>query len=91
VLDYAAPMDVARAAVPGLVVRYEDLCEDPVAVTQEVEMLDYGEADHGPFKSGIGDWSQRIRSGQIPPPRPLPDAESTPDGLLEQARAWGYL
>jgi hypothetical protein len=101
VLRYAARVDAARAARPGPVVRYESLTADPESVLRELctwlgvrfqpRMLDYGKARHGTFKSGIGDWSDNIRSGQVQPPRPLPAPEDVPPGLQAQCRAWGYL
>ena len=101
VIRYAARVDAARDARPGPVVRYESLTADPESVLRELcawlglrfepQMLEYGKARHGKFRSGIGDWSDKIRSGQVQPPAPLPAPEDVPPGLEEQCRAWGYL
>jgi hypothetical protein len=101
VLRYAARVDAARAARPGPVVRYENLTTNPESVLRELcawlgvrfqpPMLEYGRSRHGTFKSGIGDWSDKIRSGRVQAPRPLPAPEDVPRGLQAQCRAWGYL
>jgi hypothetical protein len=41
--------------------------------------------------SGLGDWSQRIRSGTVQPAKPLPPPEQIPEVLVPIARRWGYL
>jgi hypothetical protein len=101
VLRYAARVDAARAARSGPVVRYESLTADPESVLREVcahlglhfepRMLEYGKARHGRFKSGIGDWSENIRSGEVRPARPMPAPEDVPPKLRAQCQAWGYL
>jgi hypothetical protein len=98
---YAAALEAARQAHPGLTVRYEDLATDPARVTQEVcaflgvewepDMLNYGDFDHGRFRPGLGDWSQKIKSGEIQPPPPPPTLEETPEPLREFAQQWGYV
>ena len=100
VLAYAAQVEAARAAVPGHVVRYEDLCADPERETRELcrflgvrweaDMLEYGAHKHGRFATGLGDWSEKIRSGHIQPAAPVPPLEQVPSGLQELAKAWGY-
>ncbi|MBE1607026.1 sulfotransferase [Actinopolymorpha pittospori] len=100
-LTYLEGVEEARNSVPGLVVRYEDLVADPVAVTQQVcrylsvrwdpRMLAYGQARHGTFRAGIGDWTVKIRSGRVQPGRALPDPADVPEGLRPIAEAWGYL
>jgi sulfotransferase family protein len=100
VIRYATKVEEARRALTGHTMRYEDLVTDPASemrrlcaylgVPWEPEMLEYGERDHGPIKAGLGDWTQRIRSGKIQPPRPLPSADDLPPELQAIARAWGY-
>lgn len=101
VLPYMKAVEDARANRDGLVVRYEDLTADPeremrricefIGVVFEPAMVDYGEADHGSFKAGLGDWGDRIRSGRVHPVDRLPSREEIPDGLIEMSRIWGYL
>ena len=101
VLRYAEALEHARHTYDGLVVRYEDLTTDPEAVTQELcrflevpwerDMLNYGEHDHGKFRPGLGDWKDKIKSGQIQPPAPLPKPDEIPPQLHDLSRAWGYL
>ena len=31
-------------------------------------MLEYGKFDHGRYKAGLGDWADKIKTGQIQPP-----------------------
>jgi hypothetical protein len=100
-LAYLNGVEAARTALPGLVVRYEDLADDPAAVTKQVctylgirwraSMLDYGANNHGRFRGGIGDWSSKIKSGQVQPARPLPEPDEIPEQITPIARAWGYL
>ncbi|MEA2428298.1 MAG: hypothetical protein QOF37_1926 [Thermoleophilaceae bacterium] len=101
VLRYAQAVEDARRAHPGHSVRYEDLAADPEAETRrlceflgvpwEPAMLDYGEFDHGRFLSGLGDWSEKIKSGRVQPASEAPPEEQTPPELREIAEAWGYL
>lgn len=100
VKQYVDAVEDARGALPGLTVRYEDLTEDPVGVTQRLcaflgvdwdrKMLDYGKQEHGPFQAYIGDWSDNIKSGSIQRARELPEAGDVPDPLREITRSWGY-
>jgi hypothetical protein len=100
VIRYARKVQEARQALTGHTVRYEDLVEDPVLQTRrlceylgvawEPQMLDYGGQDHGPIKAGLGDWTQRIQTGKIQPPRPRPEGVDLPPALREIARDWGY-
>jgi hypothetical protein len=53
-------------------------------------MLEYGEQDHGPLRAGLGDWTQRIRTGKIQPARPRPDGDDLSSALQDLARASGY-
>jgi hypothetical protein len=98
---FADAMDAALSASPEApVVRYEDLITEPDKLCRELctylgakyepAMLDYGRFDHGPFVYGIGDWSDRIRSGRIQAPdsgRVEPEAPAALSGL---AARWGY-
>jgi hypothetical protein len=100
VLRYMNRVEKARRNLDALTVRYEDLTADPEKVMGEIcaflgvewepEMLDYGRVDHGRYEPGLGDWGERIKSGEILAPRPLPDGE-IPERLLRLCRAWGYV
>jgi hypothetical protein len=99
--EYCEALERARLKYPGLTVRYEELASDPAATTQRVcdflgvrwepEMLDYGSFDHGEYEFGLGDWAEKIKTGQIHPPTQLPAAAETPPELLDVAAAWGYV
>jgi hypothetical protein len=101
ILRYANALEAARQRYDGLTVRYEELTQDPERVTRAVceflgvpwerSMLEYGEHDHGRFKAGLGDWSEKIKSGQIQPAEPLPSPEEIPPELREISEAWGYV
>jgi hypothetical protein len=54
-------------------------------------MLDYGSKDHGRFKSGLGDWADKIKTGQVQPPEALPAPEDVPEPLRDVAARWGYM
>jgi hypothetical protein len=54
-------------------------------------MIEYGRRDHGPFLSGIGDFTDRIRAGRVLPGRPLPPVAEISKGLRPLCRALGYL
>jgi LPS sulfotransferase NodH len=96
---YCEALERARQTHEGHTVRYEELTADPAAVTQgicrylgipwEPTMLDYGQHEHGRFRAGLGDWADKIKTGQIQRPEPPP--EDTPAPLREVAAAWGYL
>src|SRR3954454_2245794 len=98
ILRYGDALEQARTSYPGLTVRYEELASDPSKVTHELcaflgvpweaSMLDYGRFDHGGYRSGLGDWKDKIRSGEVQPPPPPP--EETPRPLGPLAAAWGY-
>ena len=95
---YCAALERARQSHEGHTVRYEELTANPEAVTQgvcrylglewEPGMLDYGEYDHGRFRAGLGDWADKIKTGQIQAAKPPP--ADTPPPLREIAAAWGY-
>jgi hypothetical protein len=100
VTQYVLKVEEARRALPGHTIRYEDLVEDPVRETRQLceylgvawepQMLEYGGQDHGPLRAGLGDWTQRIRTGKIQPARPRPDGDDLSPALQDLARAWGY-
>ncbi len=100
VLRYGTALEEARAARPGVVVRYEELTEDPKAATQrlcaflgvpwEAKMLDYGRFDHGRMKPGLGDWKAKIKSGEVQAAEPPPPLEEIHPALHELCVAWGY-
>jgi hypothetical protein len=95
---YADALEHARRAWPGLVVRYEDVTGDPeqelrricsfLDVAFEPQMLEYDRFDHGRYRVGLGDWTDKIRSGVIHPAAPAP--EQVPAALEELCAAWGY-
>jgi hypothetical protein len=94
-----AAMDAARAALPGLEVRYEHLTADPASVLRSVcvhlgvpyepDMLDYGRVDHGPYVQGIGDFTGLIRTGrvQLRDHAPAHDVSAAVRAVSER---WGY-
>ena len=53
-------------------------------------MLEYGRFAHGRYRPGIGDWKEKIKSGEVQPPEPLPSIAETPPALLGLCEAWGY-
>jgi hypothetical protein len=89
----------AREKFDGITVRYENLTSDPVTETQRIctfldvawepGMLDYGH--DGVFVRGLGDWSDKIRSGAVQSGRPLPGRADVPPKLHDLCEAWGYL
>jgi hypothetical protein len=100
VAKYTAAVQTARRTLPGHTIRYEDLVADPEAQIRRVcgflridfepGMIEYGDQQHGTIKPGLGDWTERIRSGRVQPPRQVePNAELS-DELRAIARAWGY-
>jgi hypothetical protein len=98
---YVAALNEARKVLPGHTVRYEELVDNPeeqarglcefLGVEWEPAMLEYGRFDHGNIKAGLGDWTQRIRTGKVQAPRQLPPLVDVPDDLMAAARDWGYL
>lgn len=98
-LRYMEALQRARTELPGLTVRYEDLTASPEAEARrmcdflelpyEPGMLNYG--DEGVFDKGLGDWTDKIRSGQVQRGRELPSPEDVPAPLLDVSRLWGYL
>lgn len=100
-MTYIRAMETAARDVDGLTIRYEDLVATPAEVTRDVcaflevpweaGMLSYGEQDHGPFLPFIGDWTDKIATGRIQSPRPLPRPDEVPEHLRAACREWGYL
>ncbi|HEX4689944.1 MAG TPA: sulfotransferase [Solirubrobacteraceae bacterium] len=98
---YCEALDKARNSFEGLTVRYEELTADPATHTRRITdfldvpwepgMLDYGSKDHGRFKSGLGDWADKIKTGQVQPPEALPAPEDVPEPLRDVAARWGYM
>lgn len=98
-LRYMKAVERARAALPGLTVRYEDLTAEPEKTLRGIcefldlpwapEMLSYGTPDV--VTKGLGDWKDKIRSGQVQPGRDLPRPEEIPGALTGMCRTWGYL
>jgi hypothetical protein len=101
VLRYGTALEEARAARPGITVRYEDLTTDPKGETQklcaflgipwEAQMLEYGRFDHGRMKPGLGDWKAKIKSGEVQAAEPPPSLEEIHPSLHELCVAWGYV
>jgi hypothetical protein len=99
VLKSMRAVEAARQSLPGMTIHYEDLTADPKDQTQRIcaflgldwdpQMLDYL-PDDAVFTRGLGDWREKIRSGQVQPARPVP-AGPVPPELRELCRAWGYL
>ncbi|HEX4817327.1 MAG TPA: sulfotransferase [Nonomuraea sp.] len=98
-LRYMKAVERARSALTGLTVRYEDLTDEPEKTLRAIcdfltvewapQMLTYGAPDVA--IKGLGDWKDKIRSGQVQPGRELPKAEEIPDVLKGMCRTWGYL
>ena len=99
-LRYMKAVQRAREDLTGLTVRYEHLTAEPEVETRRIceflevdwepEMLKYG-SEGGVFDKGLGDWTDKIQSGEIQRGRPLPDATQIPEPLHDISRAWGYL
>ena len=66
------------------------ICEF-VGVRYEPAMVDYGQADHGSFRAGLGDWSKNIKSGKIVPVERMPAPDEIPATLVDISKQWGYL
>jgi LPS sulfotransferase NodH len=101
IIKYVEALEDARQTYDGHTVRYEDLTANPewemrricdfLGVAYEPAMLDYGQFDHGRYKSGLGDWNEKIKSGAIQPPEPPPPLEEIDPALREVCAKWGYL
>jgi sulfotransferase family protein len=100
ILKYVTAVEKARSDLDGIDVRYEDLTADPEAQTRKIceylripwerSMVEYGEQKEGDFRRGLGDWSDKIRSGRPQEGRPLPTRDEVPESLHEICRTWGY-
>jgi len=100
VLRYGKAIEQARAAHPGITVRYEQLTADPhdatrrlcafLGVEWEPAMIDYGRFDHGRMRPGLGDWKEKIRSGAVQEADPPPPLDAIHPLLHELCVAWGY-
>ena len=99
ILRYAGKIEEARAAVPGLTVRYEEITADPggqmqricdyIGVPFEPAMLSYG-PNITSYPAGLGDWKSVIKSGSVQQGKPPPTKEETPESLHELMATWGY-
>ncbi len=101
IIKYVEALEAARQTYDGHTVRYEDLTANPerelrkicdfLGVPYEPTMLDYGQFDHGRYKSGLGDWNEKIKSGAIQPPEPPPPLDEIDPALRERGAKWGYV
>ena len=101
VTRFVNAIDQADQALHGtLAIRYEQLTTAPEETCRRIcealdvpwypTMIDYGKYDHGPFVYGIGDWSRRIQSGTVHPPRQDPTWSGLTDELQDLCRRWDY-
>jgi hypothetical protein len=98
-LRYMKAVQRARKGLTGHTLRYEDLTADPetevrkiceyLAIPYEPGMLRYGE--QSVLTKGLGDWKDKIRSGEVQPGRELPRADEIPEPLRPMSERWGYL
>ncbi|KFF97560.1 hypothetical protein IQ62_29755 [Streptomyces scabiei] len=99
-LRYMKAVDRARKALTGHTVRYEDITAEPekemrrlcdfLDIAFEPAMLDYGRKDDTQVVKGLGDWRDKIRTGQVQSGRALPAEDDIPEILRPMCRAWGY-
>jgi hypothetical protein len=99
VTRYLKSLSEARRTLPGHTIRYEDLTTEPdiearklcdfLGVDYEPQMIKYGEQDHGPLLAGLGDWKDKIKTGEVQAARPVPSFE-LPEELKELAADLGY-
>ncbi|WP_327343155.1 sulfotransferase [Streptomyces europaeiscabiei] len=99
-LRYMKAVDKARKALTGHTVRYEDITAEPekemrrlcdfLDIAFEPAMLDYGRKDDAQVVKGLGDWRDKIRTGQVQSGRALPAEDDIPEILRPMCRAWGY-
>ncbi|GAA4594819.1 sulfotransferase [Planotetraspora phitsanulokensis] len=98
-LRYMKAVERARKALPGLVVRYEDLTAEPEKETRRIcefldvpwedGMLTYGELSVK--EKGLGDWKDKISTGTVQPGRDLPSEDEIPESLRAMSVSWDYL
>ena len=96
---YCDALEAARRTHEGLTVRYEDVTADPareagrlcdfLGVRYEPDMVEYGRFAHGRYRSGLGDFADKIKTGQVQPADPPP--EQVPEPLRAACAAWGYV
>jgi hypothetical protein len=96
---YCETLETVRQTYAGHTLRYEDLTADPARETRrlceflgvpwEPQMLEYGKFDHGRYRAGLGDWADKIKTGQVQQPQAPPD--DIPAELRDACVAWGYL
>lgn len=102
---YGGRLQEARTALRatpdrGFTMTYEELTTEPEAVTRrlceflglpfEEAMLAYGTFAANHFTPGLGDASDKIKSGRVQAASPLPPETEIPDGLRDLCAAWGY-
>jgi hypothetical protein len=96
---YVRCLNAARAALPGPTVQYEELTSKPEQVLRELctflgvdfepTMLQYETNDEGPLVMGLGDWSDKVRSGRVHEATAVPEIDlSAP--LRKAVAQWGY-
>ena len=100
-LRYMTALEDARRALPGRTVRYEDLTAEPELIARQLcrylrvpfepAMLEYGEFGHGRIAGGLGDTSDKLRSGRIQPASAPPDVSQLPADLRRMCATWGYV
>lgn len=99
---YLTAWVAAREVLPGPTVSYEELTADPKGVVRglcadlgvewQPRMLEYSKHDHsGDFRRGLGDWTDKIKSGVIHSADPLPEPSEIPDELTQACWKLGYL
>ena len=98
---YCEAIEDARERYDGITVRYEDVTTDPeretrrlcefLGVPWEQQMLEYGKFDHGRFKSGLGDFKDKIKTGEVQAADQPPARDEIHPDLIAMCERWGYL